>query len=312
MKRASHRLAVALGSSALFAGVVFAGMFVPSSGRAGSGAEEDESPRDEGPRLEFVDSGSQGDVRALSLAALRAACGEREVEVDDPYHERRMRYRTLPFVCVLEQGFAARGGVASLAGQKLLLRARDGYTRPAEASLVASDSAHLAFGEAGADERPGDPPRFSPIDRREVDPAPFYLVWSGLDRGDPHDHPWPYQLVRIEIAAFEAAFPHTVPRGLPRSDPGWQGYALFQSACSACHAINGEGGKVGPELNVPKNIVEYRPRTQIRAYIRDPQATRYTSMPAHPQFGEVELDALLAYFEAMRTRKHDPASGARP
>jgi mono/diheme cytochrome c family protein len=246
----------------------------------------------------------------LDLEALRRACGEREVMVDDPYHGRGMRYRALPMRCVLEQGFAARGGVASLASESLLLRARDGYTRPAAGAALADEHAFLAFGEPGLESRGQGGPRFSPIDRRQIDPAPFYLVWTDVAHGDPHEHPWPYQLVTIEVASFEDAFPNTVPRGLAKSDAGWRGYALFREHCSACHAINGEGGKVGPDLNVPKSIVEYRPLREIRAYIRNPQATRYTSMPAHPNLDDSDLDALIAYFDAMRARKHDPGAGA--
>ncbi len=254
--------------------------------------------------------------RTIPLEGLLAACGERTIEVDDPYHGRRMRYRALAFRCVLDQGFASRGGAASLAQESLLLRARDGYARPASGALVVDANAFLAFGEpgleAGSAAQGRALPGFSPIDRRQVDPAPFYLVWTGAERGDPHELPWPYQLDTIEIAPFEEAFPHTAPHGLPESDPGWRGYALFQQACSACHAINGEGGKVGPDLNVPMSIVEYRPLEQIRAYVRDPQATRYTSMPAHPHFSRGDLDALIAYFEAMRTRKHDPRARVDP
>jgi mono/diheme cytochrome c family protein len=253
-------------------------------------------------------------ARTIGLEALLRACGEQTVEVEDPYHGRRMRYRALSFRCVLDEGFAARGGAASLAGESLLLRARDGYTRPAAGSLVVDPNAHLAFGEpdlsAGPDASGSDAPRFRPIDRRQIDPAPFYLVWTGIEHGDPHEHPWPYQLVTIEIAPFEEAFPHTAPKGLPKSDPGWRGYALFQESCSACHAINGEGGKVGPDLNVPKSIVEYRPLAQIRAYVRNPEATRYTSMPAHPHLSDADLDALIAYFAAMSARKHDPRAAA--
>lgn len=254
--------------------------------------------------------------RTIPLEGLVAACGERTVEVDDPYHMRRMRYRALPFRCVLDQGYAGRGGAASLAGENLLLRARDGYTRPASGALVVDANAFLAFGEpgleAGRDAQDRALPGFSPIDRWQVDPAPFYLVWTGIPHGDPHERPWPYQLETIEIAPFEEAFRHTAPHGLPESDPGWRGYELFQQACSACHSINGEGGKVGPDLNVPMSIVEYRPLEQIRAYVRDPQATRYTSMPSHPHFSPADLDALIAYFEAMRARKHDPRAGVNP
>lgn len=264
--------------------------------------------------LSFVER-SQPD-RTIPLEELVAVCVERTVEVDDPYHVRRMRYRALPFRCVLDQGFAGRGGAASLAEESLLLRARDGYTRLASGALVVDANAFLAFGEpdleSGLDAQGRALPGFSPIDRRQIDPAPFYLVWTGAPHGDPHARPWPYQLDTIEIAPFEEAFPHTVPHGLPESDPGWRGYVLFQQACSACHAINGEGGKVGPDLNVPMSIVEYRPLEQIRAYVRDPQATRYTSMPSHPHFSRADLDALIAYFEAMRARKHDPRAGVNP
>jgi mono/diheme cytochrome c family protein len=282
---------LALASLAAFAFVLFAAA-------APVGSEQSPSAV-----LSFKDR--SGPVQAISLEALEKACPELEVEVDDPYQGRRMRYRTMSFRCVLDQGFAARGGAASLAQESLLLKARDGYTRPAAGSVVVDPNAHLAFGEAG----PGAP-RFRPIDRRHVDPAPFYLVWTGEEHGDPHEHPWPYQLETIEIAPFEEAFPHTAPQGLAKSDAGWRGYALFRDSCSACHAINGEGGTVGPELNVPRSIVEYRPLAQIRAYIRNPQATRYTSMPAHPQLSDSDLDALIAYFTAMSARKHDPRTGA--
>lgn len=257
--------------------------------------------------LEFV--AADGDARAVDLEALRAACEASEIEVDDPYHRKRMRYAALPLRCVLDRGFDDGGGAEGLRGQGLLLRALDGYTRPVAGRELLEQGGFLAFGEperlarVSADESP-----FSPLDRRQVDPAPFYMVWTGADQNDPHTHPWPYQLARIEVAPFEAAFPHTVPTGLFEGDPGWAGYRLFKSACASCHAINGEGGKVGPDLNVPRSIVEYRPIEQIRSYIRNPEATRYTSMPAHADLAEADLDALIAYFRAMSERKSDPKS----
>jgi mono/diheme cytochrome c family protein len=276
------------------------------------------------PSMIFVSPEEQN--RSISLKDLRAACPERETVVEDPYHGRSMRYFAMSLVCVLDLGFAGEGGAESLRGKGLLLKALDGYTRPVSgADLVGSErvgservgsarvgsgglgpGAALAYGEVALMDGPDAPPRFSAIDRRRVDPAPFYLIWSGSDQNDPHTHPWPYQLARIEVASFAEAFPQTVPDGLAVSHPGWSGYALFQRACAACHAINGQGGKIGPDLNVPKSIVEYRPIEQIKNYIRDPEATRYTNMPAHPGFSDVDLDALIAYFQAMSARKQDP------
>ena len=66
---------------------------------------------------------------------------------------------------------------------------------------------------------------------------------------------------------------------------------------------------MGPELNVPQSIVEYRPEAQIRAYIRNPQTFRYGNMPPHPALSERDLDEIVAYLGAMRGRKFDPDAG---
>ena len=264
----------------------------------------------ESSTLVFVDSrGNAAPGSKYTLASLREACGDEVVTVADPYHGRSMTYRGVPLRCVLDQGFASSGGAARLADQGLLLRALDGYTRPVSGRTLLEPGGYLAFGEAARLDA-SEASAFSPIDRRQVDPAPFYLVWTGPDQGDPHDTPWPYQLARIEIAPFAQAFPATVPEGLADDDAGWDGYRLFQGACASCHAINGQGGRVGPDLNVPRSIVEYRPVAQIKAYVKNPASFRYTSMPPHPGLTEADLDALIAYFSAMRERKQDPFAGS--
>jgi hypothetical protein len=87
-----------------------------------------------------------------------------------------------------------------------------------------------------------------------------------------------------------------------------RGWFPWQCVCPSCaDQGNREGGRVGPDLNVPQSIVEYRPDAQIRAYIQNPATFRYGNMPAHPDLNNADLDHLLAYFHAMATRKHDPA-----
>ncbi len=266
------------------------------------------TPDVEEPSLRFIRS--EGETRTVQLSQLRARCPEEVVEVTDPYHKRPMRYLALSLYCVLDLGFDESGGAEGQRSQSLLLRARDGYTRPVSGRDLLEPGGYLAFGEPDLMKGTSSRPMFSRIDRRRVDPGPFYLVWIGAGQSDPHVHPWPYQLAAIEVAPFADAFPKTVPTGLSLQDPGWAGYALFQRSCASCHAINGEGGKVGPDLNIPRSIVEYRPLRQIRAYIRNPELTRYTSMPAHPNLDESDLDALIAYFQAMSQRKDDPRSSA--
>ena len=135
-------------------------------------------------------------------------------------------------------------------------------------------------------------------------------MWREPSQVDLETHPRPWQLAAIEIADLAATFPHTAPTGVPEGAPAQVGFRLFRAECLRCHAINREGGRVGPELNVPQSIVEYRPTAQIRAYIREPRTFRYGNMPAQPQLSEADLDQLLAYLSAMRDRKHDPDAGA--
>ncbi len=248
--------------------------------------------------LRFVRGGET--AASLELTALRERCDERTVEVDDPYYGARRRFLALPLEQVLQLGF---GDTAALRGGTLLLRALDGYTRSTAADPLLDGGAYLAF--ADADRIARGEQGFDPIDRRQVDPAPFYVVWEGPGRSDVRVWPWPYQLATIELASFEDANPDTVPTGAGPGSPARRGYVLFQRQCAHCHAINGQGGKVGPDLNVPQSIVAYRPEAQIRAYIRNPQTFRYTSMPSH-DLGPAELDQLLAYLRHMASHQRDP------
>jgi mono/diheme cytochrome c family protein len=253
---------------------------------------------DDGASLRFEREGRL--VRQLSLPELRAACHEARIELDDPYHGRRKSYLACPLAEVLTAGFGAE--LANASDADFFLRARDGYTKPATGAKLLEPGGYLAFADLSNPAGAG----WEPIDRRGADPAPFYLVWTAPGQQDVHRYPWPYQLAVIERAPFEREFPHTLPRGEPADAAAWTGFAVFRAECVACHAVNGEGGRVGPELNVPRSIVEYRPAEQIKAFVRDPQSFRYTSMPAHAHLSEAQLDGLIAYFTAMSARKHDP------
>ena len=199
------------------------------------------------------------------------------MEVDDPYYAKRKTFLACPLACVLELGFGKP--VAAYRGDELLpARARRLHeARQRRAARGARRLARLRRRRAARRARAGSRSTAG----RSI-PGPFYLVWSGPEQDDPHRYPWPYQLAAIEIAPFEARYPHTLPAGEPAGSPAWTGFAVFRAECVACHAINGEGGTIGPELNLPLSIVEYRPAEQIKRFVRDPAQFRYSSMPANP------------------------------
>lgn len=250
------------------------------------------TPTPSGASLTFARDGKT--VVTLTLAELVAAVPPQTVSVFDPYYGKNKRFRALPLAGVLARGFGADAG---LAREEFVFRARDGFAVPMRGARVTEPGAYLAFQDL-------DVPGWEPIGPRKVDPAPFYLIWTKPGQTDLVAYPRPWQLETIEIARFEAIYPHTSPG--PSATPlARRGYDIFRDQCIECHAINREGGRVGPDLNVPQNVTEYRPEAQIRAYIKDPATFRYGIMPAHPGLTEGDLDALIAYLRAMKDRKHD-------
>jgi mono/diheme cytochrome c family protein len=231
--------------------------------------------------------------RDLSFAVLSKEMTPELIEGFDPYYAKKKRFRGFPLRRVLALGFA---GETALGEREFIFRAKDGYAAYFRGALATEEGAYVAFEDA-------DVPGWEPIGPKAANPAPFYLVWSKAEQADLESHPRPWQLSQIEILRFEAAYPHTAPKeGDAQSQ---HGYTLFREQCFRCHAINREGGRVGPELNVPRNILEYRPEADVRAYIRNPLQYRYGNMPAHPGLTAADMDALIAYLRQMGALKHD-------
>ncbi len=282
---------------ACLACVAVIALFTGCHGESGVSKGDAGAKATQSAEVAFVRDGKP--VRTLERAALAAAVPPETWTAFDPYYNKPKTFRAMPLAPVLALGFGAPA--SELEKLDFVLKARDGYAVPFPGSKLFEKGAYLAIADV-------DVPDWEPIGPQRANPGPFYLVWREPSQASLDSYPRPWQLATIEIAPFDVTYPHTVPRGLPADAPAMVGFRLFRTTCIACHAMNREGGRVGPDLNVPQSVVEYRPAAQIRAYIKDPRTFRYSSMPAHPAFSDGDLDALLAYFTAMKDRKHDPES----
>ncbi|MEL6543037.1 MAG: cytochrome c [Myxococcota bacterium] len=257
----------------------------------GSRADTVDMVPDGDPQLDAALEMVQGDRRNQVLVRELLPTAQ-TIEVEDPNHHRTKRYLAVPLLPVLLSGLELTE--EQLAKKTLIFEALDGYASPAPGDVVRQKGAWLAIDDL-------DGAGWVSIGEKKASPGPLYVVWAGEKR-DPKVYPWPWALARVRVASIAEEYADASP-GENASELVRQGHTLFLNQCVRCHAINRAGGRLGPELNVPQSIVEYRPEEQIRAYIRNPLTFRYGNMPANPHLGEEDLDALLAYFRVMKDRK---------
>lgn len=240
--------------------------------------------------------GSTLDLRALRRRGALEALEPVTVEIArDPVYEKRKRFRgyRLPDLLGRLRRYAEREG----AEWTVRFAAADGYTVSAPLNELPVEKGLVAFRDLESAARRD----FEPVQKgsKRISPAPFYLVWDVPD-ADSSRLPWPYQLVEIALTKGT-----TYARAAPEGDgQAERGYALFETHCIKCHSINLAGGRVGPELNVPKNITEYWQPSDLRQYIRNPSSYRAgAEMPAFDSLEQEQLQTLLAYLRAMKSQK---------
>jgi len=233
-------------------------------------------------------------INKESLAQMQKRHPLASVEVDDPVYHRKQRY----------QGFWLRDLLKemSYAGHLesdvyVRFRCEDGYLPAMPLSRALKGDGLIAVRDLHAP--PGKDWEPLPADGGPSTPAPSYLVWVSPP-GGPEDYPWPYQIVAIELTSAADALGSAAPEGSAR-----RGYDLFVKHCLKCHAINGLGGTLGPELNSPYSVTEYWNPAFLSRFIANAASIRArTKMPDFRSLSAQDIQSIIEYLEYMGSHKN--------
>ena len=183
---------------------------------------------------------------------------------------------------------------------EIIFQARDGYSPSVSRAKLTGHPAYLAYQEHGRKDR------FEKVRQGKalLSPAPFFLIWGdGKTIGE--EYPWPYQLVRIELVSFKEKYGKIYPEGTKPDSSEMRGFTIFKTECIRCHSVNLVGGDIGPELNTPKNVLEYWNEKTLRAFIKDASSFRAKDkMPTFsPRLNDANIDDLFDYFHYLRKNR---------
>jgi mono/diheme cytochrome c family protein len=228
-------------------------------------------------------------VASGTAAQLSERVATSRVVIANPFLDGRAKaYEAFPAAALLDALYGR--GWREVEGGDVAFKAADGYEAHVAAAKLAAGGAWLAFRDH--DRAPG----WEPVGARAVNPGPFFLVWEG-GRTPETGYAWPWQVIALDTARFEDLYPGLAPRGVKADSAEARGYALFRARCVKCHGLDQEGAKLGPDLNSPKSVTEYRPKDQLKAFIRKPSGFRFGQMPDHEDLSDRNLEDLWLYLK---------------
>jgi len=216
-----------------------------------------------------------------------------EIQFYNPLYHKEKSYLAFEIKDLLDLAYQSQWHSTDFSD--IAFTALDGYQSVSPLRVFNEGGAFLAYQEIGSDDD------WELVGRKQANPGPYFLVWTGDQQTTENAYPWPWQVQRVNLLRFSDIYPAVVPQKVPKNENPdssvYAGFMLFKNRCLRCHAIDQQGGKIGPDLNAPQNITSYRSKEMIIEIIKHASVYRYTQMPDHTDLTDQDLENLYLYLK---------------
>lgn len=215
--------------------------------------------------------------------------------INDPVYHKTKKYQAVNALLLLKNEIDL--SKVDIKNTLIVFECIDGYKPEMPLELFLKSNVFLAFKDVDAPK--GSNWEKIVKNRNEMNADPFYLVYTSVS-ADNEEYKWPYNVIKFRLESKNKNIEALQPKD---DETLMKGFALFQKHCITCHAINGIGGEMGPELNYPKSVTEYWKENELVDYIVDPASFRNkVKMPA-PGITKQESQEIVDYLKYMSKKK---------
>jgi len=193
--------------------------------------------------------------------------------INDPVYHKTKKYQAVDALLLLKKEIDL--SKVDIKNTLIVFECIDGYKPEMPLELFLEAKSFLAFKDVDAPE--GSNWEKIVKNGNEMNADPFYLVYTSVPAGS-EEYKWPYNVIKFHLESKNKNIEALQPKD---DETAMKGFALYQKHCITCHAINGIGGEMGPELNYPKSVTEYWKENELIDYIVNPASFRNkVKMPA--------------------------------
>ncbi|MBW4360707.1 c-type cytochrome [Flavobacterium taihuense] len=214
---------------------------------------------------------------------------------NDPVYHKTKKYHAVNALLLLKNEIDL--SKVDIKNTLIVFECIDGYKPEMSLQLFLNAKPYLAFKDV-------DAPKGSNWEKiikngNEMNADPFYLVYTSVSPDD-QEYKWPYNVIKFRLQSKNKNSEALQPKD---DEKAMKGFALFQKQCITCHAINGIGGEMGPELNYPKSVTEYWKETELVNYIVNPASFRHKVKMPTLGITKQESQQIVEYLKYMSDHK---------